>query len=156
MEDEKTPGEMVPNGSLEEVFNKLLERHIFEHSFYRNLYGEKAVESFRQDYFGFASRVYSGCFGKGKATFDGEKYSCGLSGVADKVFINLLNSEVFPPSNLRPEENTLEKELSFVKKYGFVAREIFCDACPENHSCGEYQKYLSNCGWRKYSPELDS
>ena len=39
--------------------------------------------------------------------------------------------------------------LDFISKYMWLAREEFCDLCPESKACEAYKEYLKN------NPEID-
>lgn len=152
VEEAEKEGEMIPKGSFEGVFNVLMNRHLPEHIFYNHLERDKATQDFKKKYEGLARKMYVGCFGSGKAIFDTDKYSCGRFGVAEKVFLDVMN-EFIEGSSRKAGFDPIAEELKFIQDYAFLAREIFCESCSRSSSCVDYKNYIAGQGWKSYIHE---
>jgi len=152
VEEAEKEREIIPKGSFEDVFNVFINRHLPEHISYNHLTKEEAKKDFEKKYQGLARKMYNECFGSGKAVFDADKYSCGLFGVAEKVFFDMMN-QVVEFSSRKEGFNPIAEEFRFVQEYAFVFKEIFCEACSNSDSCVDYQNYINSQGWKNYTHE---
>ncbi len=39
-------------------------------------------------------------------------------------------------------KDVTEAKIKFVEEYGWIMKEIYCDLCPDNKTCGAYREFL--------------